>query len=148
MIQHLFAVNLCITLKNFIIIIVVLHHTGFPSGSAGKESTCNAGDSRHMGSIPGSGRSPGVGNGNPFQYSFLGKPMDRRAWGCKVGHDWATRIYTHHTLKVLKDKATNENEAFYLFVLSFLPSIFQDISCVPTLSHLLREAGLYILELS
>ena len=39
-----------------------------------KESTCNAGD---MGSIPGSGRSPGGGNGNPFQYSFLEKSMDR-----------------------------------------------------------------------
>ena len=39
-----------------------------------KESTCNAGD---VGSIPGSGRSPGGGNGNPFQYSFLGNSMDR-----------------------------------------------------------------------
>ena len=46
----------------------------------GKKSTCNAGDS---GSIPGSGRSPGEGNGNPFQYSCLGNSMDRGAW-------WAT----------------------------------------------------------
>ena len=51
-----------------------------------KESTCNARDS---GSIPGSGRSPGEGNCNPFQYSCLGNPMDRRSlvgyspWGCK-----------------------------------------------------------------
>ena len=42
-----------------------------------KESTCNAGD---MGSIPGSGRSPGRGNGNPFQYSCLKNPTDRGAW--------------------------------------------------------------------
>ena len=41
---------------------------------SGKESTCNAAD---MGSIPGSGRSPGVGNGNPLQYSCLENPMDR-----------------------------------------------------------------------
>ena len=39
----------------------------FPGGSDGKESACNAGDIRDMGSIPGSGRSPGRGNGNPLQ---------------------------------------------------------------------------------
>ena len=42
-----------------------------------KESACNAGDT---GSIPGSGRSPGGGNGNPLQYSCLENPMDREAW--------------------------------------------------------------------
>ena len=40
----------------------------------------NAGDTRNAGSIPGSGRSPGVGNGTPFQYSCLGNPMDRGSW--------------------------------------------------------------------
>jgi len=40
----------------------------------------NAGDPRDMGSIPGSGRSSGEGNGNPLQYSCLGNPMDRGAW--------------------------------------------------------------------
>ena len=45
-------------------------------GSDGKESTCNAGD---QGSIPGSGQSPGEGNGNPLQYSCLEKSMDRGA---------------------------------------------------------------------
>ena len=50
---------------------------GFPWGSDGKESTCNAG---YPGSIPGSGRSPGEGNGYPLQYSCLGNPMDRGAW--------------------------------------------------------------------
>ena len=49
---------------------------GFLSGSDGKESTCNAGD---PGSIPGSGRSPEEGNGNPLQYSCLENPMDRGA---------------------------------------------------------------------
>ena len=47
---------------------------------SGKESACNAGDS---GSIPGSGRSSGEGNGYPLQYSYLENPMDRGAW-------WAT----------------------------------------------------------
>ena len=46
---------------------------GFPGGSAGKESTCNAGD---LGSIPGLGRSPGEGKGNPLQYSGLENSMD------------------------------------------------------------------------
>ena len=50
---------------------------GFPGGSDCKESACNAGD---PGSIPGSGRSPGEGNGNPLQYSCLGNPTDREAW--------------------------------------------------------------------
>ena len=43
----------------------------------GKESACNAGD---VGSIPGLGRSPGEGNGNPLQYSCLENPMNRGAW--------------------------------------------------------------------
>ena len=47
------------------------------SGSDGKESACNAKD---LGSIPGLGRSPGEGNGNPLQYSCLKKPMDGGAW--------------------------------------------------------------------
>ena len=47
------------------------------SGSDDKESVCNAGD---PGPIPGSGRSPGEGNGNPLQYSCLENPMDRGAW--------------------------------------------------------------------
>ena len=53
---------------------------GFPGGSDFKASASNAGD---LGSIPGSGRSPGEGNGNPLQYSCLENPMDGGAW-------WAT----------------------------------------------------------
>ena len=49
------------------------HKLGFPGGSAGKESACNAGD---MGSIPGLGRSPGEGKGYPFEYSGLENFMD------------------------------------------------------------------------
>ena len=55
--------------------------SGFPHSSAGKESACNAGD---LGSIPGSGRSPGVGNGNPLQNPCLENPMDRGAWQAAV----------------------------------------------------------------
>ena len=54
---------------------------GFPGGSDGKESACSAGD---LGSIPGLGRSPLEGNGNPLQYSCLENPMDRGAWQATV----------------------------------------------------------------
>ena len=50
-----------------------VQRVGFPGGSDGKESACNAGD-------PGSGRSPGEGNGYPRQYSWLENSMDRGAW--------------------------------------------------------------------
>ena len=65
--------------------------------SVGKESACHAGD---LGSIPGSGRSPGEGNGNPLQYSCLENPMDRGAWRptvhgvARVGHDLVTETET------------------------------------------------------
>ena len=66
-----------------------LSNRGFPGGSNGKGSACSAGD---PGLIPGLGRSPGEGNGNPLQYSCLENSMDREApqslvgysqWGCK-----------------------------------------------------------------
>ena len=62
---------------NFVRVVTFL---GFPGGSEVKDSACNAGD---LGSIPGLGRSPGEGNGNPLQYSCLENPMDGGTW-------WAT----------------------------------------------------------
>ena len=64
-----------------------------PDGSESKESACNAGDTGDMGLIPGLGRSPRGGNGNPLQYSCLENPMDRGTWWAtvhgsqRVGHD-------------------------------------------------------------
>ena len=62
---------------------------GLPRWLSGKESACQAGDA---GLIPGLGRSPGEGNGNPLQYSCLENPMDREAWLAIV----------HEVAKVLK----------------------------------------------
>ena len=83
---------------------------GFPGGSDGKESACNAED---LGSIPGSGRSPGEGNGNPLQYSCLENSMDRGAWQAKVhelqrvGHDWTANTFTFfhliHAIRLLSN---------------------------------------------
>ena len=53
---------------------------GFPVDANGKEPTCQCRRQRDTGSIPGLGRSPGEGNDNPHQYSFLENSMDRRAW--------------------------------------------------------------------
>ena len=71
----------------------------FPGGSDDKESTCNAGE---LGTVPGSGRSPGEGNGNPLQYSCLENPMDRGA--CRaIVHGFAesdtTEKVSMHTLQ-------------------------------------------------
>jgi len=69
----------------------------FPGGTESKESAYNAGD---PGSIPGSGRSPGEGNGNPLQYSFLENPYRQRSlagyspWGCKE-LDPTERLHIH-----------------------------------------------------
>ena len=66
----------------------VIFIQGFPSGSVVKNLPANAGDA---GLIPGSGRSPGEGNGKPLLYSCLGNPMDRRAWWATVhGHNFVT----------------------------------------------------------
>ena len=56
---------------------------GFPGGSAGKESACNAGD---LDSIPGLGRSPGEGQGYPLQDSGLQSSVDS-PWNCRVRHN-------------------------------------------------------------
>ena len=97
---------------------------GFPGGSDGKESACNAGD---LGSIPGLERSPGEGHGNPLQYSCLENPHGQRSlagssveWG-RVGHDSATKHstqggmtnkWTAISCKFLPIKAGKSVEAF------------------------------------
>ena len=74
-----------------------------------KNLPANAGDTRDPGSIPGSGRSPGVGYGNPLQYSCLGNPMDRGPWQATVS-SWGrkepntterARTYTHTVFLLL-----------------------------------------------
>ena len=82
--------------------------SGFPGGTSGKKKLhANAEDTRNTSSIPGWGRSPGVGNGNPLQYSCLENCMDRGAWRATVHgvaksqtwlSDW-TYTHTHtHTM--------------------------------------------------
>ena len=66
---------------------------GFPGGLAGKESACNAGD---LGLIPGLGRSPGEGNGNPLQYSGLENSMDCLVHGVAKSQTRLSGIQFHN----------------------------------------------------
>ena len=68
---------------------VVMPFQWQPGGSDGKESGCNTGDS-----IPGSGRSPGVGNVYPLQYACLGSRMDRRVWRATVQESFKCELQT------------------------------------------------------
>ena len=84
---------------------------GFPRSSVGKEYACNAGD---LGSIPGLGRCPGKGNGNPLRYSCLENPTDRGAWQATV--HGVTRVrYDLTTKPQTKWKIAYENRSLWIF---------------------------------
>ena len=83
---------------------------GFPGGSAGKESACNAGDAGDAGSIPGLRRSSGGGNGNQLQYSCLENSMYRGA--CRAMVHGVTRSWTQ--LKRLSTQQTNTRRPWWL----------------------------------
>ena len=93
---------------------------GFPGGSEVKASASNVGD---LGSIPGLGRSPGEGNGNPLQYSCLENPMDRGAWRATV-HGVAksrTRLSDFTSLHFNTISSSDENT----FLSTCLPNSLQ-----------------------
>ena len=81
----------------------------FPGDAVIKNPPANAGDATEVGSIPGSGRSPGGGHGNPLQDSCLGNPMDRGAWRATVhgvAKSWTglsnrTHTHTHFYLRAV-----------------------------------------------
>ena len=75
--SFLVAENILLCVYIYVCMYIHTYISGLPWRLRGKESTCNAGET---GSIPGLGRSPGEGNGNPLQYSCLGNLMNRGAW--------------------------------------------------------------------
>ena len=93
----------------------------FPGGSDGKESACNAGD---LGLIPGYGRSPGGGHGNPLQYSYLENPYGQRNLvgysPCglqRVRYDWATKhTQTHHSWKIINVYQVSKSDFNFNYV--------------------------------
>ena len=89
----------------------------FPHSSVGKSSARNGEDPSL---IPGSGRSPGEGNGNPLQYSGLEKPMDRGAWQrtvrrvARVREDLATKLPFHSNLGFSFLESASSSKSLYL----------------------------------
>ena len=89
---------------------------GFPGCSAGKESACNAG---YLGSIPGLGRSPGGGHGNPFQYSCLENPHGQRSlvgyspWGHRES-DTTEQLNTAHSWNIYEQLMSPVADKDYL----------------------------------
>ena len=99
------------TALNYFFLYIILPQT-LSGGTCGKESTCNASGTRDPGSIPGSGRCPGGGNGHPLQYSCLKNSMDRGPW----------RAAVHGVVKVLD---TTEHVCTRMHI--FLPQISQPL---------------------
>ena len=84
---------------------------GFPRSAVVKNLPTNAGDTRDLSLIPGSGRSPGVGNGNPFQYSCQ-HPIDRGAWQATVhGVSKSQTWLSTHTHRISRVKTLDEQMA-------------------------------------
>ena len=88
------SLSLCLPLSLSLLIFLLIHlfALGFPCGSAGKESACNAGD---LGSIPGLGRSPREGKGYPLQYSGLENSMDCIVHGVTRSWTWLSGFHFH-----------------------------------------------------
>ena len=92
----LYALGLVLPIREMCVRFKSWSEITVPSWLISKKSTCHV---RDLGSVPGLGRSPGEGNGNPFQYSYLGNPMDRGVWQAKVHavarvrHDLGTTPY-------------------------------------------------------
>ena len=78
---------------------------GFPGGLVVMNPPADAGATGDMGSIPGSGRSPGGGNGNPLQYSCLENPRDRGAWWTMVHRAAESDMNEHTHMQSVKDLA-------------------------------------------
>ena len=90
----------------------LIYFLDFPGGSVVKNLPASAGDAGDLGLILGSGRSPGVGNGNPLQYSCLGNRMDRGAWQAAV-----------HGVTKESDTTEPLNTYVYFVTLGFDPSL-------------------------
>ena len=97
-----------------------------------KESACNEGNMRNVGSIPGLGRSPGGGNGNPLQYSCLGSSMDRGAWQPTVHgvvKSWTQLSMHTGYLKLALAEIVITDSATQLAIVYLITTTFEHFSC-------------------
>ena len=103
----------------------------------------NTGDIRNTGLIPGLGKSPGKGNGNPLQYSCLGNPIDREAWwitvhGVTKSQTRLKRLSTH-----MQAAIQNHNNSKYIYRLLVGGICFQWARYNPSLNFSLRHSPLW-----
>ena len=102
---------------------------GFTGGNSGKESTCQSRKHRDTGSITGSGRSPGVGNSTPLQYSCLENSMGKGAWWATVHgatkSDVTERLNTH-TTKGLFKKHSPVKKAWLKYIYIYINKYLTD----------------------
>ena len=109
-----------------------------------KNPPANTGDLRDEGSIPGSGRSPGGGNGNPLQYSCLENPMDRGAWwatvhGVTESQTRLSDLAQHHVTRWLND----DGDFWFLLCLTLGRALTQSLRAPsPHMTQCLRRAGI------
>ena len=110
-----------------------------------KNLPANAGDIRDAGLIPGLGRYPGEGDGNPFQYSCLENPIDRGAWRAtlhRVSKNW-TQLKCVSPQEPLRKTFDCNSSPFFKFHISLGPSIFMPAGlCLPGLALVKRELWL------
>ena len=114
------------------------------NGSEGKESACNV---RDLGSIPGWGRSPGEGNGNPLQYSCLENSMDRgySSWGCKESDmtEWLTLSHFQNNISPMTLVPQFENRLNWLFFFEQIKQRWKQHNTIQ--SHLLVRIFSYLI---
>ena len=109
-----FFLNIITAIRN---LFLFYYRWGFPGGSDGKESACSAGN---PGSIPGSGRSPGEGNGNPLQYSCLENSVDRGAWWSHKESDMTEQLTEQKLFNIIKSTfCINEITMWFFFKFYF-----------------------------
>ena len=138
------------------VLVQFIAFTSFPHGSAVKNPPANAGD---VDLIPGSGRSPGEGNGNPLQYSYMGNPVDRGTWWATV-HEVTkeldvTQQLNNNCLLCIFSTVLDKEESLYKFSLQGLdfkslhyPSFPSNESSVLYCIPILRILALLLLFVS
>ena len=112
-----------------------------------KNLRANAGDVRDWGSIPGSGKSPGGGNGNPLQYSCLGNPMDRGAWRAIVHGVHGVAYSQRHNLVTKQHQQCSYCTSETSYVISLLvPTLIQS-QCILHYSYRIALIRIFIITI-
>ena len=117
---------------------------GLPWWLSSKESICSAGDAGDVGSVPGSGRSPGEGNGNPCQYPCCKEPGQLQSMGSqRVRHNWSNWAHTQPIEPVARDCTNYPGNAWFFLTLWSLVRLKYQHLFFYCLSKSLKEGNLF-----